>query len=651
MKPLWKRVYSLVQAVAASLVLAVFFCLGFASASRVSLGFGPTLQGYLSNFLESWESEGADVYRWSRLRSAVNLPILMVGPVRIHIRGSVPGDTSRVEASMDDRRLGETRFVSVPREWVLQDDGGVRPFKLHLRSFSQQGRRGFRAHQLTIVPIEGYLLPSVPVVLNLVAVYLATWALLVFLGSSAMSAHLFSSVALGLPAVALALLDPFAAVHLSLVFLAWLPVATAVVFGLLRLLARRPLKTMLTPGNIRMGCAIFFVTFLFRGGWMMHPDYAYKDTEIHNSITRVGLHRGLADLWRNIERYQAQYDLGTTYVPGGLNVIRYPPTFYTWSLFPNHLQRALSGTYAEDYWNRLLGALASAMQSVPIFLILLSLWPHRGAALFGSILNLFCSIDFHYLAQAAYPATMGKLADLSVIAFAVLAVGVRRYYLGIAILVCSALMTYPASWTNQGLLIGFFCLIELFRREWKDLLRIAAAGLGALVAAHLLFYGDLVLALATVHLPAGLAAGSSLSGFGDLFDLRVWFLSEVLTYFSWLSLVVLLAGFLFYWRSSAFGVPKAWMGAWMASLFGLLLLSHVGGALLMYIRPFFFPAALFGVFGGIALAYLWDDAPLWRRAVVVALFALLLAVELSRIAAIVPGFFDDYSGRMGVGWL
>ena len=25
---------------------------------------------------------------------------------------------------MDDRRLGETRFVSVPREWVLQDDGG-----------------------------------------------------------------------------------------------------------------------------------------------------------------------------------------------------------------------------------------------------------------------------------------------------------------------------------------------------------------------------------------------------------------------------------------------------------------------------------------------------------------------------------------------
>ena len=298
---------------------------------------------------------------------------------------------------------------------------------------------------------------------------------------------------------------------------------------------------------------------------------------------------GLADLWRNIERYQAQYDLGTTYVPGGLNVIRYPPTFYTWSLFPNHLQRALSGTYAEDYWNRLLGALASAMQSVPIFLILLSLWPHRGAALFGSILNLFCSIDFHYLAQAAYPATMGKLADLSVIAFAVLAVGVRRYYLGIAILVCSALMTYPASWTNQGLLIGFFCLIELFRREWKDLLRIAAAGLGALVAAHLLFYGDLVLALATVHLPAGLAAGSSLSGFGDLFDLRVWFLGEVLTYFSWLNLVVLLAGFLFYWRSSAFGVPKAWMGAWMASLFGLLLLSHVGGALLMYIRPFFFP--------------------------------------------------------------
>ena len=221
----------------------------------------------------------------------------MVGPVRIHIRGSVPGDTSRVEASMDDRRLGETRFVSVPREWVLQDDGGVRPFKLHLRSFSQQGRRSFRAHQLTIVPIEGYLLPSVPVVLNLVAVYLATWALLVFLGSSAMSAHLFSSVALGLPAVTLALLDPFAAVHLSLVFLAWLPVATAVVFGCLRLLARSPLKTMLTPGNIRMGCAIFFVTFLFRGGWMMHPDYAYKDTEIHNSITRVGLHRGLADLW------------------------------------------------------------------------------------------------------------------------------------------------------------------------------------------------------------------------------------------------------------------------------------------------------------------------------------------------------------------
>ena len=38
-------------------------------------------------------------------------------------------------------------------------------------------------------------------------------------------------------------------------------------------------------------------------------------TEIHNSTTPVGLHRRLADLWRNIERYQAQYDIGTTYVP------------------------------------------------------------------------------------------------------------------------------------------------------------------------------------------------------------------------------------------------------------------------------------------------------------------------------------------------
>ena len=38
-------------------------------------------------------------------------------------------------------------------------------------------------------------------------------------------------------------------------------------------------------------------------------------TEIHNSTTPVGLHRGLADLWRNIERYQVQYDIGTTYVP------------------------------------------------------------------------------------------------------------------------------------------------------------------------------------------------------------------------------------------------------------------------------------------------------------------------------------------------
>ena len=58
------------------------------------------------------------------------------------------------------------------------------------------------------------------------------------------------------------------------------------------------------------------------------------------------------------------------------------------------------------------------------------------------------------------------------------------------------------------------------------------------------------------------------------------------------------------------------------------------------IRPFFFPAALFGVFGGIALAYLWDDAPLWRRRESSwRLFALLLVGELSRMrTAIVPGF-------------
>ena len=89
---------------------------------------------------------------------------------------------------------------------------------------------------------------------------------------------------------------------------------------------------------------------------MLHPAYFYKDTFIHNAVTRLGLSRGAADLWQNIDRYQMERNLGTTYVPGGFSTIPYPPTFYTLALVLSLVSARWFAQPDFDYWNRLVAA-------------------------------------------------------------------------------------------------------------------------------------------------------------------------------------------------------------------------------------------------------------------------------------------------------
>jgi len=96
--------------------------------------------------------------------------------------------------------------------------------------------------------------------------------------------------------------------------------------------------------------------------------------------------------------------------------------------------------------------------------------------------------------------------------------------------------------------------------------------------------------------------------------------------------------------------PKVWMGAWSMSLATLLFLSYAGGIILMYIRPFFFPSSVLAVGGGIALAWLAEGSRL-RKAAAGVLLSSMLLIEWVKIHALIPGFFEDYTGFQYTAWV
>ncbi len=643
------------KALLGSVLAGAIFAACFLPARTLSLRFGPRLASSVSNFAGPWQLRDGDIFQWTTENSFVDLPFWVHGRLQGRLVASSPAGSTHLAIYVEGLKVG-SEVVPGPRPRELLFSWGTRLRPLRL-AFSAQGRRapgaaaGLRLHSIQIGETGGTLLPAPLPVVSLMAALLACWSLLVALGSSP-TAGVLAVCGFGLvPACALALLDPFAAAHLAVRLAPYFPVAGACAALITRVL-ERPSLGLLPPGSSRSVVALVMLALLVRGAWLLHPDYFYKDTAIHNAITELGLERGVADIWSRIQEYQLAHDLGTTYVPGGLPSIRYPPAFYTLAIGPARLEEAFFGAAEIDHWSRLLGALVSALQLIPLAVVVAALDPSRRALLLMAALQITSPIDLHYLAQAAWPASLGKLSDLCFIAFALAASRARNppWALGTCAFLLLSLLTYPAAWPALGVLLVSFGLIEALRRDGATLARVTGGALAAAALAHLLFYGDLLVALVREHLPAMLA-GASRGASTLQASPAVWFWGPVRKYFSSIHVALAIVG-LFTWRHRRPSpLCRAWLWAWALTLPLLLLAAHLGGPGLMYIRPLFFPSSFLIVATALALTWLWEWSPPVGRPVAIGLLLALLVIQIGKIGLMAPAFFENYRGTIGIGFI
>jgi hypothetical protein len=635
-------------AAALAIVLVVVgFCAASASSRRIVLGVGPRLEGATRGFSPWKIRQDHTIVRLVGDHAFLRLPLVLIGPVNVGLTLRSTGGRREVQFRVGAESLGSVPVKGSEVHALFLSQGSARGFQLDLAvRGGRPGPRQVAVRELTLSPQGGVVLPAATVVLVLATSLLLSFWLFLALGVSLRAATLLVVAGLGLPACVLSALDPHAAAALVLRMLWWLPLLGGLAALGLRALARH---VALDAPARALGVTMVLLALLVRGGFLFHPDHYFKDVPIHNRITQFGVERGIGELWRNIERYQLKYDLGTTYVHKGLRVIRYPMAYYTLAVVPARLQEALGGGLDVDYWNRVVAASAAALQALPTFLILLYLWPHRSAAIAGTLLAIFSPLDIHELVNVSYPATLGKLADLTLACYLILAArraGSWRWTAGVFLLLTGCLLTYPATWTNMGVCLAFYLALLVAWREPRAALRLLIAGVAAVTGAHLAFYGDLIVRLLTSHAPAGFAQDSPASHVGELLSPGSWLWGAVGKWFTGFHVVALLAGLVLVLRSAVPRAAKAFVLAWLLAIPTLLAIFLMARVIFAYIRPFYFASTLLAVLGGVALAWLQGSGIRAARTLAVLGLALLLETQIARLSDFAPGFYRDYHGMV-----
>ncbi|MBN2370847.1 MAG: hypothetical protein JXO72_10185 [Vicinamibacteria bacterium] len=642
------RIVTLGGAALATLV----FCACFSIRTEHEWRLFPDLLSYASGVEPHTNPKKTSDFLWTKTRAAIDLPLILAGNARIGIVLSSPAGPRRVLFSMDGAVTADAVIVDSIPTTIDFDATAVhrRRLGLSLDVTRMNARaRGVRAHVLQLRRGSGWLLPSFSVVIAYAATLLLLVVVLGRMGFGLRSAWAATALLICLPASILAGADPLAAAHLCLRFLIWIPPVVFAVMNVFMIVARRSSFEPPRREVVRWTTALFMAALVLRGGWLLHPGHYHKDEPIHEQMPRIAMENGVLDLWRNIEAHQARHLLGETNVAGGLTVIRYPPTFYTLALVPSFAQRALGRDADFGHWNKLLAAIMSAAQILPILAVAcrLGAWPF--VMVFCGVLEVFSPVEIHELSCVALSATMGKLSDLILLSYLICRGGnPSRTITSALMLLC--LMSYVGSWINIAVVCGLYMLVAAIDRQARaGVPRLAVAGVLAVVAACLLFYGDLWWRVFTVHLKAGYGAEGIGARWSALAYPSRWLWGEIAPYYSPAHFLVWLCGLSLTIRRPLAGASRAFWLSWNMALIALPALQCLGGRALEYFRSAHLTMALMSLCGGIVLSSV-REARRSRRALALGLLAILLSLQIIRIVRMVPPFFIDLDAMLLPAW-
>jgi hypothetical protein len=625
------------------------FCVACALSGPFGARFFPVLLPYVARFEPPQPPTKVDESLWTRLQAEVRLPLRLVGAAEIIVDVSSPAGPRAVELTLNGAPLARTTLAGSERVQLRAVAGGrFIPLDFGLSVTPLNDRlRGIRVYRIAVRPTGGFLAPTPWTLAMLGAALAALAGALCYSGLARRRAWLIASLGVGGALVATAAVNPLAATALVMRLAWWIPILVLAVSWLVKRVVRLPAAGA-RAGDVVTVALLLAAGLALKGGWLLQPAHYHKDVPTHAIIATIGMEEGLGPLWTNISEYQYEYDLGRTNFPGGLSTIRYPPTFFTLAHVFTVLQRWVTGAYDVEYWNRLLALSFSALQIVPIFFIALRITGSRAAAILCGVLELFSPLEFHELAGASFPAILGKLVDLIVLAYVILQGRAVRWY-ALAVLVFCSLMTYPASWVTMGTLLGLQLLFAACAREWRAVALTALAGAVAATAAHLSFYGTLLLDVFRFHLPAGMARDEP-GRLAGLLDVGRWFWAEYAVYYTSLHLAAFACGVWLLWRAGHERVRRSWIAAWVACFVVSPAIQSIGGSVLVYYRGFFLVAPLVSLFAAWTVHDVWQRFGRRGRAWGLLLFAALLLLQLVKIGGMIPPFFTRYDAQMPPGW-
>lgn len=223
----------------------------------------------------------------------------------------------------------------------------------------------------------------------------------------------------------------------------------------------------------------------FRLALLLHPRFYYPDVRIHALFVRELARNGMGAFMAHFTDNQFRYSLGLQFESGHWYAFPYPPVFY---LLCGPLVSVFR--FSPEVAVALVPAVVNSLEALLVFAIARRLRLGMATALAAAAAVPLLPLFLVRLSLAYFPAITGHAVDALVV-LAVLSWVPRMArpaaILGLAGLVCLALLTYTQSLVNLGLLLPLFLILQLaFDRAPGALRRHAsfalAGALGALLA-------------------------------------------------------------------------------------------------------------------------------------------------------------------------
>ncbi|HEY7817514.1 MAG TPA: hypothetical protein VIG29_04800, partial [Vicinamibacteria bacterium] len=304
----------------------------------------------------------------------------------------------------------------------------------------------------------------------------------------------------------LAPFDAFAAVHLAR-RLSWASGAGIVVLLLARLLARG------ASARLR---ALVFGALLFKSALLFHPRFYFYDWPIHETLLELLYHRGAIDFRTRLVDYQLAHNIGVAPVGDERLAFPYPVAFY----YAAHLGNRLH--HAPELWLKLTAAVLAALALLPLGYLARRLTTHAQADLYAALAYLLVPSLTRSLLLLELSAVAGCFFDLlalAALASLELKLDRRERFLFAALAMAASLAAYTTGFVHFGLFVGSALVLGLGVRnirgeafQPKDAVRLALAGLLALVLGLLAYPAEAVSGLGKVLRRQEVASPASVEG-------------------------------------------------------------------------------------------------------------------------------------------